>query len=213
MSENWLWLSDWASDFNIWSDELSEASSDAVHTFVSYEEIIKKNAAIYESITGLKNADTVVASGFGALVLLLSAEQRPKNQKWILLSPFVDFCDEAGEWSCLSVQGLARQIKKAPKPSLESFLDLMGPCDEEVQEQWLSTALKMDLDLLSKGLEFLTQNKLTNVLNEEAPTSIYYGRENQFIPPALVKKCLEYIPFAVFKERPKSGHWVQTLIL
>ena len=136
MSEKWFWLSDWAANLEIWEDDLVEASSESNHTFISFEQLMKQPKNLYTSIAGLKNADCVVAWGLGSLCLMLSAKDRPANQKWILLAPVFDFCDEDGGWTKRNVEMLARQVTKAIKPTLESYLELMGPCDEQIQEEY-----------------------------------------------------------------------------
>lgn len=213
MSEKWIWLSDWAADLEIWEDDLVEASPEADHTFVSYEKLMKQPKNLYTSIAGLKKADCVVAWGLGSLCLMLSAADRPQGQKWILIAPVVDFCHEAGGWSKRNLEMLARQTIKVIKPTLESFLELMGPCDELIQEQWVETASKMDAETLALGLNFFCQNKVEVPLEDKGETTVYYGREDQIVLPTLAKIAMPILPFAKFQERPKSGHWPHTLIL
>ena len=213
MSEKWFWLSDWAANLEIWEDDLEEASSESNHTFISFEQLMKQPKNLYTSIAGLKNADCVVAWGLGSLCLMLSAKDRPANQKWILLAPVFDFCDEDGGWTKRNVEMLARQVTKAIKPTLESYLELMGPCDEQIQEEWMEKALKMNPQTLALGLDFLCQNKIDEPLENKGETMVYYGREDQIILPVLAKKAASVIPSAKFQERPKSGHWPHTLIL
>jgi len=213
MSEKWFWLSDWAANLEIWEDDLVEASSESNHTFISFEQLMKQPKNLYTSIAGLKNADCVVAWGLGSLCLMLSAKDRPANQKWILLAPVFDFCDEDGGWTKRNVEMLARQVTKAIKPTLESYLELMGPCDEQIQEEWMEKALKMNPQTLALGLDFLCQNKIDEPLENKGETMVYYGREDQIILPVLAKKAASVIPSAKFQERPKSGHWPHTLIL
>src|SRR5574344_1511518 len=209
----WFWLSYWAANMEIWEDDLVEASSESDHTFISFEQLMKQPKNLYTSIAGLKNADCVVAWGLGSLCLMLSAKDRPAKQKWILLAPVFDFCDEDGGWTKRNVEMLARQVTKAIKPTLESFLELMGPCDEQIQEQWMEKALKMNPETLALGLDFLCQNKIDEPLENKGETIVYYGREDQIILPVLAKKASAVIPSAKFQERPKSGHWPHTLIL
>ena len=213
MSEKWFWLSDWAANLEIWEDDLVEASSESNHTFISFEQLMKQPKNLYTSIAGLKNADCVVAWGLGSLCFMLSAKDRPAKQKWILLAPVFDFCDEDGGWTKRNVEMLARQVTKANKPTLEIFLELLGPCDEQIQEQWMEKALKMNPETLALGLDFLCQNKIDEPLENKGETIVYYGREDQIILPVLAKKASSVIPSAKFQERPKSGHWPHTLIL
>lgn len=213
MSEKWFWLSDWAANMQIWEDDLVEVCPEADHTFIAFEQMMKQPKNLYTSIAGLKNADCIVAWGLGSLCLMLSAEDRPKGQKWILLAPVVDFCDEEGGWTKRNVEMLARQVVKATKPTLESFLELMGPCGELIQEDWIETAMKMKPEILAQGLDFLCQNKIEEPIENNGETLVYFGREDQMILPALAKKAKPILPSATFQERPKSGHWPHTLIL
>ena len=98
MNEKWIWLPDFASDMGIWEDDLMGVAPDADHQFVTYEKMVSVLDNLYE-LDGLAEASTVVGWGFGAFVLLKNAKNRPKNQKWILLAPYADYCSEHSEWN------------------------------------------------------------------------------------------------------------------
>ena len=98
MSEKWIWLPDWASNLGIWEDDLMDVAPSANHIYVQYSQL----AEFLEhpmDIPELKKSSTVVAWGLGALSLLCSGAGPQKGQKWILLSPYADFCDEIGVFS------------------------------------------------------------------------------------------------------------------
>ncbi len=213
MSKKWMWLSGWASDLSIWEDELSEAEAAANHEFISFSKIIENPDNLYQSIPGLAKADTVVAWSLGTLALMRSASKRPQGQRWILLAPVVDFCNETSGWNSKNMMLMAKQVVKIPRSTLENFMELMGPCDEEIQKAWLNTALQMNLEKLALGLEYLKDKRVETPLADMGPTEIHFGREDQVVTPEMVKLTEAVLPFAVINERPKSGHWVQTLIL
>lgn len=213
MAEKWVWLSGWASDLSIWEDDLSEVKSNAGHQFVSFPEVIKNSDDLYQSIPELAKADCVVAWSLGTLALMRSAKKRPKGQRWILLAPIVDFCNEASGWPVKNVMLMAKQITKIPRSTLENFVELMGPCDDEIRENWMETALQMNSETLAFGLEYLKNNKIEEPLEDRGPTEIYFGREDQVVTPEMVKLAVPFLPFAQIHERPKSGHFPQTLIL
>ena len=99
MSEKWIWLPDWASDLALWEDDLTDVDSSARHTFVPYEKMVPNLGDLYK-LPGLSAASTVVGWGMGALALLKNASGRKPGQKWILLSPFADFCDDCDKGEC-----------------------------------------------------------------------------------------------------------------
>lgn len=208
-----MWLSGWASDLNIWEDDLSEVETAAAHEFIPYSKIMENPDHLYQSIPGLAKAETVVAWSLGTLALMRSAAKRPQGQRWILLAPIVDFCNEASGWNSKNVMLMIKQVVKIPRSTLENFMELMGPCDEEIQEAWMNTALQMNLEKLALGLEYLKDNRVETPLADGGPTEIHFGREDQVVTPEMVKLAQAMLPFATINERPKSGHWVQTLIL
>ena len=98
MNEKWIWLPDWASNLGVWEDDLADVASAASHDYVPYGQM----ADFLEhpmDLPDFKKASTVVAWGLGALSLMCSAAGPQKGQKWILLSPYADFCDEIGHWT------------------------------------------------------------------------------------------------------------------
>ena len=85
MSEKWIWLPDWASNLGIWEDDLMDVAPSVSHFYVPYSQMadfLEKP----EEIPEFKKSSTVVAWGLGALSLMCSSADGPKNgQKWILL--------------------------------------------------------------------------------------------------------------------------------
>ena len=98
MKEKWIWLPDFASDMGLWEDELAMVSPEADHLFVPYEKMVSYLDHLYGE-PDLASASTVVGWGLGAFALLKNAASRPKGQRWILLSPFADYCSEESEWT------------------------------------------------------------------------------------------------------------------
>ena len=212
MSEKWIWLPDWASDLTLWEDDLTEVDSSAHHVFVPYEKMVKSLDSLYK-INGMSSSSTVVGWGMGAFALLMNAANRPEGQKWILLSPFADFCDDSGDWTEQNLTFMARQIRTTVEPALKSFEEQFNEEFGEWQDDWRRAASKMDPELLAEGITYLAQNKLSKPLENSDDIQVLYGRMDQAIPPAQTLKLKEFLPGAEFKERPKAGHWPPMLLL
>ena len=212
MSEKWIWLPDWASDLTLWEDDLTEVDSSAHHVFVPYEKMVKSLDSLYK-INGMSSSSTVVGWGMGAFALLMNAANRPEGQKWILLSPFADFCDDSGDWTEQNLTFMARQIRTTVEPALKSFEEQFNEEFGEWQDDWRRAASKMDPELLAEGITYLAQNKLSKPLENSDDIQVLYGRMDQAIPPAQTLKLKEFLPKASFKERPKAGHWPPMLLL
>ena len=212
MSEKWIWLPDWASDLTLWEDDLTEVDSSAHHVFVPYEKMVKSLDSLYK-INGMSSSSTVVGWGMGAFALLMNAANRPEGQKWILLSPFADFCDDSGDWTEQNLTFMARQIRTTVEPALKSFEEQFNEEFGEWQDDWRRAASKMDPELLAEGITYLAQNKLSKPLENSDDIQVLYGRMDQAIPPAQTLKLKEFLPKASFRERPKSGHWPPMLLL
>ena len=212
MSEKWIWLPDWASDLTLWEDDLTEVDSSAHHVFVPYEKMVKSLDSLYK-INGMSSSSTVVGWGMGAFALLMNAANRPEGQKWILLSPFADFCDDSGDWTEQNLTFMARQIRTTVEPALKSFEEQFNEEFGEWQDDWRRAASKMDPELLAEGITYLAQNKLSKPLENSDDIQVLYGRMDQAIPPAETLKLKEFLPKASFRERPKAGHWPPMLLL
>ena len=212
MSEKWIWLPDWASDLTLWEDDLTEVDSSAHHVFVPYEKMVKSRDSLYK-INGMSSSSTVVGWGMGAFALLMNAANRPEGQKWILLSPFADFCDDSGDWTEQNLTFMARQIRTTVEPALKSFEEQFNEEFGEWQDDWRRAASKMDPELLAEGITYLAQNKLSKPLENSDDIQVLYGRMDQAIPPAQTLKLKEFLPKASFRERPKAGHWPPMLLL
>ncbi|MBQ1824630.1 MAG: alpha/beta hydrolase [Fibrobacter sp.] len=212
MSEKWIWLPDWASDLTLWEDDLTEVDSSAHHVFVPYEKMVKSLDSLYK-INGMSSSSTVVGWGMGAFALLMNAANRPEGQKWILLSPFADFCDDSGDWTEQNLTFMARQIRTTVEPALKSFEEQFNEEFGEWQDDWRRAASKMDPELLAEGITYLAQNKLSKPLENSDDIQVLYGRMDQAIPPAQTLKLKEFLPKASFRERPKAGHWPPMLLL
>lgn len=212
MSEKWIWLPDWASDLALWEDDLTDVEPAASHSFVSYEKMAQNLNDVYK-IAGMNAAATVVGWGMGAFVLLKNAAKRPKNQKWILLSPFADFCDDEGDWTEQNLVFMARQMRSTVDPALNSFEEQFAEEFGDWQDDWRDRAAKMDAGLLAEGITYLAQNKLEQPLADSEGIQVVYGRMDKSIPPAQTLKLKEFLPNATFRERPKAGHWPPMLLL
>lgn len=212
MAEKWFWLPDWASDLSLWEDDLVEAEPSADHTFVPYGEMACSLEQIYK-IDGLLDADTVVGWGLGALALLKNVSSRPQNQKWILMSPFADFCGEDGYWTEQNLLFMARQTQTSAEPSIKAFMELFVDEFGEWQDDWAKCAKKMPAKALSDGLAYLAKNRIEEEITGCENIKILYGRLNQTIKPSMTLALKEFMPKAEFKERPKAGHWPPMLIL
>ena len=212
MSEKWLWLPDWASDLALWEDDLTEVDSSASHQFVPYETMADSLEDVFK-IPGLSRASTVVGWGMGAFVLLMNSKKRPANQKWILVSPYADFCDDSGDWTVTNLHFMARQMQTTVEPGLKSFAEQFEEEFGEWQEDWMDCAKKMKADKLAKGIMYLADHKLTEPLADSKDIEVVYGRMDRAVPPAQTLKLKDLLPGASFRERPKAGHWPPQLLL
>ena len=206
MSEKWIWLPDWASDLSLWEDDLTDANASASHTFVPYEKMAAHLDNVY-AIEGMPKAGTVVGWGLGAFLLLLAAEKRPKAQKWILLSPFADFCDEEGPWNSENLLFKAREMHTSRDVGLKAFKEQFDEEFSDWPDEWLEAARKMNADLLGEGLKFLAVHRVDSVIENSEDIQVLYGRMDQDVTPAMTLRLKDFLPKATFKERPKSGHW------
>ncbi|OWV07036.1 hypothetical protein B7993_03920 [Fibrobacter sp. UWH3] len=212
MMEKWFWLPDWASDLSLWEDDLISANPEAEHVFVSYGDMVSCLDGMY-GLKGLSEATTVVAWGLGALALLKDAKNKPCGQKWILLSPYADFCDEESNWTDQTLTFMARQVRNAAEPTLNAFMEFLENEFGEWQDEWFSAALKMDKNALGDGLNYLVRNKIDSKIEDNGETKVLFGRMNQAVLPSLTLGLKEFLPNAEFKERPKAGHWPPMLML
>lgn len=211
MSQNWTWLSGFASDLGVWEDELSAAVPEAAHTFIPYSKVIGSPDDLYTHIPELQSADVLLGMDLGALSMLRSVKSRPANQRWILLAPILDFCHGEDAWPRKQVLLMAKEICKMPKQALNNILELFGPADESFQNAWMETALKTPVELLEKGLEYLADAKI------EEPTSlpnaeVRFGKEDLWVTPTVAKVAESLLPQAKILMRPKAGHWPWSLI-
>lgn len=212
MSEEWFWLPDWASDMSVWEDDLLNVAPSADHTFVPYGSLVQALENIY-SIKGLQKASTVVGWGLGAFAMMRSAALRVKGQNWILLSPFADFCDEDGEWTRQNLHFMAKQTLTNPEPSLNTFVEQYENEGGDWQDDWKKCAKKMNPEQLSKGLTFLADNQIDKIVPNSEGIQVFYGRQDSCVLPVQTLKLKSFLPEAVFKERPKAGHWPPLLLL
>lgn len=213
MYEKWIWLPDWASDLSLWEDDLMEVSSGAEHTFVGYEDMIAHLSNLYE-LDGMKDATHVVGWGFGAMALLKNSEKRPKDQNWLLLSPFANFCSEENNWNQQNLMFIATQTKSSVDPFLNAFMELFEDEFGDWVEEWRGAAKKMSPVALGEGLAFLAQNQIDSEIpfDGSGETKVLYGRMDQAIKPSMTSCLKDYLPYAQFKERPKAGHWPPMLL-
>lgn len=212
MSEKWYWLPDWAADLSLWEDDLMTVESSADHTFVPYEEMAARLDNIYD-LPGLSQASTIVGWGLGALVLMKNVEKRPKDQKWILLSPFSDYCAEEGSWTEENLLFMARQTLTTKEPSLNAFMELYENEFGEWQDDWRKMAEKMNPQALCDGLSFLAKNKVERAIPVEGETRVLYGRLDESVKPEMTLSLKPYLAGVEFRERPKAGHWPPMLLL
>ena len=213
MNEKWIWLPDWASNLGVWEDDLVDVAPSASHIYVPYGQM----AGFLEhpmDIPEFKKASTVVAWGLGALSLMCSSSTaRPKGQKWILLSPYADFCDEIGHWTVPNLHFMAHQLQTTTEPALKAFMELFEEDFGDWQDDWFEDAKKYDAQSLSKGLMYLASHRVESVVPDSANIQVLYGRMDTTVEPAWTLKLKEFLPDAEFKERPKAGHWPPMLLL
>ena len=212
MAEKWFWLPDWASDLSLWEDDLVAVNSDADHVFVPYEKMIQSLDHLY-AIDGLSKASAIVAWGLGALALLKNAADKPKGQKWILLSPYANFCDDNSNWTEQTLIFMARQVRSAAEPTLNAFMEFYENEFGEWQDDWLNAAERMDRNCLGDGLSYLAQNVIDSKIEDNGETKVLYGRMDQAVLPEMTLALKPFLPNAEFKERPKAGHWPPLLML
>ncbi len=211
-NEKWLWLPDWASDLSLWQDDLTEVESSASHTFVPYEAMVEKLDDLYK-VSGLSKADVVVGWGMGAFLLLQSHNKKPAEQRWILLSPYAVFCDEDSDWTATNLHFMARQMQTTTEPGLNSFAEQFEDEFGEWQDDWMDSAKKISAENLAKGITYLADHKVTEPLGDCSGIEVIYGRMDRAVPPSQTLKLKDLMPGAVFKERPKAGHWPPQLLL
>ena len=211
MKEKWIWLPDFASDMALWEDDLVGISPDADHLFVSYEKMVSFLENFYD-MPGLAEASTVVGWGFGAFVLLKNADKRPKNQKWILLAPYADYCSEYSEWNNENLSFIAHQTMTAVDATLNAFYELIENEFGEWQDDWMKEAKKMDPESMYKGLLYIAKNRIEEPLPVTGETQVLYGRMDTAVPPAMTLELKEFLLGVEFKERPKAGHWPPLLL-
>ena len=212
MSEKWIWLPDWASNLGIWEDDLMDVAPSANHIYVQYSQL----AEFLEhpmDIPELKKSSTVVAWGLGALSLLCSGAGPQKGQKWILLSPYADFCDEIGNWTVPNLHFMAHQLLTTTEPALKSFMELFEEDFGDWQDDWFNEAKKYDAESLAKGLMYLASHRVESVIPNSGNIQVLYGRLDTSVQPEWTLKLKEFLPKAEFKERPKAGHWPPMLLL
>ena len=212
MNEKWIWLPDWASNLGVWEDDLVDVAPAASHVYVPYGQM----ADFLEypmDLPDFKKASTVVAWGLGALSLMCSAAGPQKGQKWILLSPYADFCDEIGHWTVPNLHFMAHQLSTTTEPALKAFMELFEEDFGDWQDDWFRDAKKYKADSLAKGLMYLASHRVTSVVPNSSDIQVLYGRLDNTVEPKLTLKLKEFLPQAEFRERPKAGHWPPMLLL
>lgn len=212
MNEKWIWLPDWASNLGVWEDDLVDVAPAASHVYVPYGQM----ADFLEhpmDLPDFKKASTVVAWGLGALSLMCSAAGPQKGQKWILLSPYADFCDEIGHWTVPNLHFMAHQLSTTTEPALKAFMELFEEDFGDWQDDWFRDAKKYKADSLAKGLMYLASHQVTSVVPNSSDIQVLYGRLDNTVEPKLTLKLKEFLPQAEFRERPKAGHWPPMLLL
>ncbi|MBQ5464341.1 MAG: alpha/beta hydrolase [Fibrobacter sp.] len=212
MNEKWIWLPDWASNLGVWEDDLADVQPSASHTYTPYDQMADYLEHPMD-IPGLKKASTVVAWGLGALSLMCSSSTHPKGQKWILLSPYADFCDEIGHWTVPNLHFMAHQLQTTTEPALKAFMELFEEDFGDWQDDWFENAKKYNAESLSKGLLYLSSHRVESVVPGSRDILVLYGRMDTTVEPAWTLKLKEFLPEAEFKERPKAGHWPPMLLL
>ena len=212
MNERWIWLPDWASNLGVWEDDLVDVAPAASHNYVTYGQM----ADFLEhpmDLPEFKKASTVVAWGLGALSLMSSVAGPQKGQKWILLSPYADFCDEIGHWTVPNLHFMAHQLSTTTEPALKAFMELFEEDFGDWQDDWFNDAKKYKADALAKGLMYLASHRVTSVVPNSERIKVLYGRLDTTVEPKLTLKLKDFLPQAEFKERPKAGHWPPMLLL
>ncbi|MCF0214892.1 MAG: alpha/beta hydrolase [Fibrobacteraceae bacterium] len=213
MNEKWTWLPDFGSDLSLWEDDLVNISPSADHSFVSFESLALGLEDPYGKIKGLANATHVVGWGLGAFLLLLNIDKRPKGQKWILLSPYASLCDEDSDWTSQNLVFMARQCSTTVDPTLKAFSEAFDEEFGEWQDDWMAKAKKMDSKALAASLFFLSKNSISKPIVNTSDIEVIYGRLDKSITPAQTLKLKSLMQGAIFRERPKAGHWPPMLLL
>ena len=211
MNEKWLWLPDFASDLGLWEDDLVGVAPAADHVFVPYEKLAVSLDNLYE-LEGMSNASTVVGWGLGAFSMLLNAKRRPKDQQWILLSPFADYCSEESEWTTENLSFIAHQTMTAVDATINAFYELLEDELGEWQDDWLKKAKSVEPDLLRVGLEYMAKNRIESPVETGGGIQVLFGRMDRAVLPSMTIALKEFLPQAEFKERPKAGHWPPMLL-
>ena len=211
-NEKWIWLPDWASDLSLWQDDLTEVEPSANHTFIPYEVMADNLDDLYK-ISGLAKADVVVGWGMGAFLLLKNHAKKPAAQRWILLSPYADFCDEESDWTATNLHFMARQMQTTTEPGLNSFAEQFEDEFGEWQDDWMDCAKKMSAEKLARGISYLADNQIVTPIENAKEIEVIYGRMDRAVPPVQTLKLREFLPNVEFKERPKAGHWPPQLLL
>ena len=187
MNEKWIWLPDWASNLGVWEDDLVDVAPTASHVYVPYGQM----ADFLEhpmDLPDFKKASTVVAWGLGALSLMCSAAGPQKGQKWILLSPYADFCDEIGHWTVPNLHFMAHQLSTTTEPALKAFMELFEEDFGDWQDDWFRDAKKYKADSLAKGLMYLASHQVTSVVPNSSDIQVLYGRLDNTVEPKLTLK-------------------------
>jgi pimeloyl-ACP methyl ester carboxylesterase len=212
MKEKWIWLPDFASDMGLWEDELATVSPEADHLFVPYEKMVSCLDHLYGE-PDLASASTVVGWGLGAFALLKNAASRPKGQRWILLSPFADYCSEESEWTAENLSFIAHQTLTASDATINAFYELLEDELGEWQDDWLKCAKRIKPEALRLGLEYMAKNRIDSSIDTAGGgVQVLYGRMDRAIPPSMTMALADFMPGAEFKERPKAGHWPPMLL-
>ena len=212
MSEKWIWLPDWASNLGIWEDDLIDVAPSASHIYVPYDQM-SEFLEHPTDIPEMKKATTVVAWGLSALSLMCSAKEHKQGQKWILLSPYADFCDEIGNWTVPNLHFMAHQLLTTTEPALKSFMELFEDDFGDWQDDWFDNAKKYGAEALAKGLMYLASHRVESEVPQSEDIQVLYGRLDTAVSPEWTLKLKAFLPKAEFKERPKAGHWPPMLLL
>jgi len=198
------WVSGWASDISIWEDEIYEHFPNFSHRFVDYLDLLSSEDIVLKS-------EIIVGWSMGTLALMRNLDQKPKEQRWILVCPIADFC-APGCWSRAAVKALRLGIKvtrdylprvAANATSLTSFSVLFGDSvPKEKKEQWLENAMRYSPEQLVAGLDYLMQKKADLSAANVNELEFLFGAQDKIVP--LAQKEL----FPSGKICENLGHWL-----
>jgi hypothetical protein len=166
-----LWIAGWASDFNLWKNEIEELY-DTSNDFMSPHDAIE---------TDFKTYDLIIAWSMGVHLIPQGTSTRV-----LLINPAIDFCNlKLG----IHPRILNRMIKGIDSKKELVLSDFATNCGfaASLKKSWLEKALQINSDQLKNGLEDL--KKLAELKFENL--AILQSNEDQITPKDLTSLLVE----------------------